>query len=316
MEWTEIIIEVNVKDLDKAGNIAHMISSYGIYIEDYSCLRKDLEEVGSIDLIDEELLSKDPSRAMIHVYLNSNESPNEAISFIEERFNHENIKYKINTLVCSENDWINNWKKYFKPTPIGNKIIICPSWEEVPDSNKRTILKIEPGMAFGTGTHETTRLCLEMIEKYLTPGDTVLDVGCGSGILSIASLLLKAKSAIGVDINELAVKVSRENAKLNNVHNRFIAVSGSLTQNIYGKFNLVVANIVSDIIIKLSENIHKYMYNNSTYIMSGIIDSRLNDVLSALSGKFDIIEQKSQKGWFCLVAKQNHKYLANRRNKI
>lgn len=316
MEWTEIVIDVNIKDLDKAGNIAHMVSPYGIYIEDYSCLRKDLEEIGSIDLIDEELLSKDPERGLIHVYVNATESPNESIAFIEERYKFENIKYKIKTLTYSENDWINNWKKYFKPTPVGDKLLICPLWEKNFDDMGRRTLKIEPGMAFGTGTHETTRLCLEMIEKYLNPNDTVLDIGCGSGILSVASLLLGAKSAVGVDVNSLAIKVSVENSKTNNVNDRFSAIKGNLTEKVSGKFNLIVSNIVADIIIKLSENIDNYLYDDSVYIMSGIIDDRLKDVTSVLNGRFHIIEKKSEKGWFAIAAKQNLQYLANRRNII
>lgn len=305
MNWIELILEVDVKDIETASNIAHIVSNYGIYVEDYSNLREEVKEIAKIDLIDEKLLLKNPNVARIHMYINEDENPSEAITFIDERLKAEKVKYKIDKSVCREEDWINNWKKYFKPTPIGEKLLIRPIWEENYDAQGRTVLNIEPGVAFGTGTHETTRLCLEKIERYVKKGDEVLDIGCGSGILSVASLLMGARRAIGVDIDEMAVKISEYNASLNNVEDKFKAVFGNLTDKITGKFNVIIANIVADVIIKLIQDVGNYMRPDSLFIMSGVIDIRVEDIKRALKDKFDVIDESSEKGWYALVAKKS-----------
>ena len=181
--------------------------------------------------------------------------------------------------------------------------MIRPTWEDNFDAEGRAVLNLEPGLAFGTGTHETTRLCMELLEKYVKEGDSVLDMGCGSGILSVASLLVGAKSAVGVDIDPLAVKTAVENAKLNNVGDKFVGITGDLTEKVSGKFNVVLANIVADIIKILSKNAPQFMYDDSVYIMSGIIDTREADVLESISDKFEIIERKEEKGWVAMAAK-------------
>lgn len=302
-EWTEIKISVDADDIDKASDIANMVVPYGIYIEDYSALEEQVKAIAHIDLIDEDLLKKDRKEAFIHIYLEPDVNPAEALAFLSERFTAENIKHKIDTSATLEEDWRNNWKKFFNPTPIGEKILIRPTWRDDFDAGERAVLSIDPGLAFGTGSHETTRLCLETIEKYLKNGDTVLDVGCGSGILAIASILLGAKSAVGVDIDETAVKTAVENAEINGVSDKFTAVEGDLTEKISGKYNLIVANIVADAIICLSKGVKEFMNEDSVYIMSGIIDTRGDEVQAAVSKDFNVIERIEDNGWVCLVAK-------------
>lgn len=302
-EWTEIKISVNAEDIDRASDIANMVVPYGIYIEDYSALEQQVMEIAHVDLIDEDLLKKDKSEAFIHIYLEPDVSPAEALIFLSERFTAEGIKHTIDTSATQEEDWRNNWKKYFNPTPVGEKILIRPTWRNDYDAEGRVVLNIDPGLAFGTGNHETTKLCLKEIEKHLKQGDTVLDVGCGSGILAIASLLLGAKSAVGVDIDEVAVKTADENAKLNKVSDNFTAVVGDLTEKISGKYNLIVANIVADAIICLSKGVREFMNPDTVYIMSGIIDTRGDEVYEALSEDFNVIERIEDNGWVCLVAK-------------
>ena len=191
--WSEIKITVDTNDIEAAGNIANMVVPYGIYIEDYSDLENEVMEIAHIDLIEEKLLEADRSKGIIHVYVNPHENPLEAVSFIEERLKNLNIKYDIQIDDCKTQDWVNNWKQYFHPMPIGNKLLIRPTWEDEYDAGERKVLHIEPGLAFGTGSHPTTKLCLETLENYISKDSTVLDIGCGSGILSIASLLLGAK---------------------------------------------------------------------------------------------------------------------------
>ena len=304
MDWTEVTITVNAKDVDKAGDIANMVVPYGIYIEDYSNLEEEAWEIAHIDLIDEDLLQKDRSKAMVHIYISPEESPAEAVAFLRERYTAEGIENEICLDSCVEEDWINNWKQYFKPIPVGQKLLIRPTWEEVKDSGGRTVLDLDPSLAFGTGTHETTRLCMELLEQYVRPGMNVLDVGCGSGILSVAALLLGADKAVGVDIDELAVKTAVENAEINHVEDRFTGICGNLTDQVTGTYDIVVANIVADVIIMLTKDVEQFMKPDTVYLMSGIIDTREQDVLTAVEQHFTIIDRKEEKGWVALSAKR------------
>lgn len=304
MDWTEVTITVNAKDVDKAGDIANMVVPYGIYIEDYSNLEEEAWEIAHIDLIDEDLLQKDRSKALVHIYISPEESPAEAVAFLRERYIAEGIENEICLDSCVEEDWINNWKQYFKPIPVGQKLLIRPTWEEVKDSGGRTVLDLDPGLAFGTGTHETTRLCMELLEQYVRPGMNVLDVGCGSGILSVAALLLGADKAVGVDIDELAVKTAVENAEINHVEDRFTGICGNLTDQVTGTYDIVVANIVADVIIMLTKDVEQFMKPDTVYLMSGIIDTREQDVLTAVEQHFTIIDRKEEKGWVALSAKR------------
>ena len=304
MDWTEVTITVNAKDVDKAGDIANMVVPYGIYIEDYSNLEEEAWEIAHIDLIDEDLLQKDRSKALVHIYISPEESPAEAVAFLRERYTAEGIENEICLDSCVEEDWINNWKQYFKPIPVGQKLLIRPTWEEVKDSGGRTVLDLDPGLAFGTGTHETTRLCMELLEQYVRPGMNVLDVGCGSGILSVAALLLGADKAVGVDIDELAVKTAVENAEINHVEDRFTGICGNLTDQVPGTYDIVVANIVADVIIMLTKDVEQFMKPDTVYLMSGIIDTREQDVLTAVEQHFTIIDRKEEKGWVALSAKR------------
>lgn len=302
MEWTEVSITVPVERVDEAGDIAQMVVPYGIYIEDYSMLEDEVQQIAHIDLIDEDLLGKDRSKGVVHIYISPEDNPVEAVAFLKERYTEAHIPFEINTTGCQEQDWLNNWKQYFNPIEVGEKILIRPTWRDEYDPKGRVVLNLDPGLAFGTGTHETTRLCLQAVEKYTTPDTEMLDVGCGSGILSVAALLLGAKSAVGVDIDEMAVKTAKENAVLNGVEDRFTVLAGNLTDKVEGKYNVVAANIVADAIIMLSKDIKNYMYDDSVYIMSGIIDTRVDDVLNAIGDTFEIKEKLLENGWCCLVA--------------
>lgn len=302
-KWTEIAITVATKDIDTAGNIANMVVPYGIYIEDYSALEEETMEIAHIDLIEESLLKKDRTKGIVHVYINPHENPAEAVSFIEERLKSQDIDYSIKVVGCEMKDWVNNWKQYFHPMPVGEKLLIRPTWEDEYDAGERKVLHIEPGLAFGTGSHPTTRLCLETLEKYVKPGDLVLDIGCGSGILSIASLLLGADKAFGVDIDKLAVKTANENAKENGFdESRFTAVEGNLTDKVTGTYNIVVANIVADIIMQFNPQVGRYLKPDGIYITGGIIDTREDEVLQSFEENgFEVKQRFEDKGWLVFV---------------
>lgn len=304
--WSEIAITVDTKDIETAGNIANMVVPYGIYIEDYSDLENEVMEIAHIDLIEESLLNADRTKAIIHVYVNPHENPMEAVSFIKERLDSENIKYEINISNCATEDWVNNWKQYFHPMPIGEKLLIRPTWEDEYDPQGRTVLHIEPGLAFGTGSHPTTKLCLETLEKHIDKNSTVLDIGCGSGILSIACLLLGAKSAFGVDIDSLAVKTAKENALENGFNSdKFTVVQGNLSDKVTGKYSVVVANIVADIIMEFNKEVGRFLENDGVYITGGIIESREDEVLASFDKNgFKLIERYEEKGWLVFVLKK------------
>ena len=301
-DYNEVIFTVSDVDLDRAVDIISVANTGGIYVEDYRNLEDEVEEIAHIDLIDQDLLNKDRSVGKIHLYLDVTIHPTEITDSLCQLLRAAEIPFTLDQTLCRYEDWADNWKKYFKPTPIGNRLMIRPAWEPKQETERKELV-LEPGLAFGTGTHETTRLCLELLDTYLQGNEQVLDVGCGSGILSIAALLLGAKKAIGVDIDELAVKTAVENAAANEVSDRFVGVWGDLTEKVEGRFHVVCANIVADIIIMLNENIRDFMYEDTLYLMSGIIDTREQDVLENLQGKFEILEIRRERGWTAIAAR-------------
>lgn len=301
MDWTEIAIEVTHDQIEQASSIAQLAAE-GIYIEDYSQLEAQVEEIAHINLIDQNLLDKDRSKAIIHIYVDPTQNPIETISYISRLLETQQIAYNISTNSIKEQDWATAWQKYYHPMKVGKHIIICPEWEDCDINTGDVLLKINPGMAFGTGTHETTRLCLELLEKHVKKGSSILDIGCGSGILTVASSLLGADKSIGVDIDELAVKTAYENAQLNEVSEKTEFICGDLTEKVTGKYDLICANIVAEVIIRLSTIISDFMHKDSVLICSGIIDEFEQDVIQALeSSGFCIIEIIRENGWVALT---------------
>ena len=211
-----------------------------------------------------------------------------------------------------EEDWANNWKKYFKPFPVGEKIMIKPSWEELTEPTDKVVLKIDPGHIFGTGTHETTQLCMELIETYVKKDDMILDIGCGSGILSIASLLLEAKEADAVDIDPNAINIAYENSDMNDIpREKYHVCAGNiledaeLHQKYSGKkYDMVEANIVADIIIALTKQVPDYIKDGGIFLSSGIITERKEDVLAALeAGNFKVEAIREKNGWVAIASR-------------
>lgn len=303
MEWTEITITVPNDELETAEAIAQMTVPYGIYIEDYANLEEEAMEIAHIDLIDEELLKKDRQHAIVHMYISPESSPAEALAFLQERCNAEKLHAEICRASVSEEDWANEWKKYFKPLETGSKLAICPTWEDYDNVDGRTVLRIDPGMAFGTGGHATTRLCLETLEDYVQPGTELLDLGCGSGILSIAALLMGASRTVGVDIDPLAVKTARENGRLNGFDEpEYTVLEGNLTDKVSGTFDVVAANIVADVIIFFCPQVRQFMKPGAVFVTSGIIDTREADVCKAFAENgLEIQRRRENGGWLSFV---------------
>ena len=309
MDWSDIQIHINLNDLDAVEAVAQMTVPYGIYIEDYSDLEEAVEEIAHINLIDEDLLKKDRTKAIVHIYINPDQSPIEAVSFIKERLEVLGIENEVKVSQVKEENWSTAWKTYYHPTEIGERLVIIPSWEHYENKDNRMEITLDPGMAFGTGTHHTTRLCLELLEKNIKPGDKVLDMGTGSGILSIASLKLGAEKAIGIDIDSVAVRVAKENAEENGfTEPRFTAISGDLThdttlaEKVGVGYDVICANIVADVIIMLAETIKKHIKEGGVVLTSGIIEPRRDEVIEKLTSvglKVEKVEECD--GWCAIV---------------
>lgn len=301
-DWTDIGVHVAVADVEIAANIANMAVPYGIYIEDYSDLEQAAWDIAHIDLIDESLIAKDRTTATVHIFIAADENPQEAIAYIDDGLRRNGVEHTVTLSGVREQDWANEWRKYFKPTEIGRRLAICPSWEQYDNTEGRTVLTIDPGAAFGTGTHDTTRLCLAALDGMVSGGESLLDIGCGSGILAVAGVLLGCDSAVGVDIDPIAVGVAAQTADINGAADRTRFICGDLTDKVSGTYDIICANIVADVIIRLSATIERFMHSGTRVICSGIIDTREGDVLAALEEHGLAVERRYESsGWVALT---------------
>lgn len=299
-EWTQLRVTVKLEMLETASAIMSMIDN-NLMIEDYSDI--DLKSVYG-DLIDESLLNADKTIASISVFIPCEKSPTDAIAFLRERFKESDIEAKFELIGVNEDDWATAWKAYYKPIRIGKHMVIVPAWEHFDALEDDIVVRMDPGMAFGTGTHETTRLVIELLEKYTKKGDRMLDVGTGSGILAICASKLGAGHCAAYDIDPVAVRVARDNIAESGQDNITCDVSDLLKQVSLegGKYDLVTANIVADIIIRLAPDIGEYMKNGATLIASGIISERKDEVLEVLlAHNFKLIEILEDNGWCAIV---------------
>ena len=304
MTWSQLKVTCKVTHLDTLCAIMSYIDS-SIMIEDYSDIETGLKTVYG-DLIDESILNSDKTIASCSIYVSEDKNINEYISFIRSQLDENGIEATIEILGTDEEEWSTAWKKYYKPTHIGHKMVIVPSWEEYTPIEGEIVIDMDPGMAFGTGTHETTRLVIGLLEKYTTPGVRMLDVGTGSGILAICASRLGAGECKAYDIDPMSVRVARENIKDSGLTNitcdqsdllRAVDLEG-------GKYGLVCANIVADIIIRMTPDVHKYIADDGVLLASGIIMERSSDVVNCFEQHgFEIVERAEENGWCALAVK-------------
>ena len=314
MNWTEVKIYTTTAGIDPLTGSMLDLGLQGFMIEDAQDFDEFLHDTTPHwDYVDQAVMEKmKDCETCVTIYVADNPQGMEELAQVRQilaRLKAQDPDGKYGRLELEmkdvdEEDWSNAWKKYYHPVQVGEHLVVCPSWEAYDRKPDEVVLTLNPGMAFGTGTHDTTRLCMELLEKYITPQDTVLDVGCGSGILAITAALLGANKIIGCDIDEVAVKVAGENAALNGVQDHIAFHQGDLTSQVEGSFQIICANIVADVIIRLSEDAGRYLAKDGIFITSGIIDTREQDVLNALEQNgFQVIERRTSGGWVALACK-------------
>ena len=314
MEWTEVNIYTETEGIELLCSRLMDIGIKGFAIRDSEDFNEFLENKnGQWDYIDDDLMGLSQCETCITVYLPSNSQGADMLSSIRSMLSEikssdtDGIYGRLEAELSSirEEDWANNWKQYFKPLKIGEKLVIKPSWESFEDEGERIILEIDPASSFGTGQHHTTRLCLELLEKNLNKGDELLDMGCGSGILSIGAMLLGAESAVAVDIEENAAATAMENALKNNISPESyrtyygnILTDDKLADEIDKKYDIITANIVADVLIAMKDYFVRYIKDGGVLIVSGIIEERMDEVITALeSVGFMNPELDLREGW-------------------
>lgn len=321
MNWIEINIYTTSDGIDPVCGRLYCLGITGVSVSDESEFLEFLEENKSAwDYVDESLMETMRGETKVTAYAADNAQGNEMIAEIKnsmrelKALDKDGIfgRLEIEFADMSEEDWANNWKKYFHVMPVGEKILIKPEWEELTEKTDRIVFNVNPGMSFGTGSHHTTQLCIEQLEKYITPGTNMLDLGCGSGILSVISLLLGAESAKAADIDENSVHIAYENARRNNVDiSKYTVLAGDVINDaeLIGKlsdiqYDVITANIVADVIIALAPAAKRLIRPGGIFITSGIIADRLDDVKQALEeNNFEIIDITEKADWRAITCR-------------
>ncbi len=321
MEWTEVKIYTTTEGIEPLTAMLLETGITGMQIEDDDEVKQFVTTSSTYwDYVDEELLNKEKEDTRLIVYVSNNPYGMDILTSIKEgltRLKNSDIglnlgKLTYELITANDEDWLNKWKEFYKPFTVGNKLLVKPEWETVKNPENRIVFTINPGHVFGTGMHQSTQLCIVNLEKYVKKESEVLDLGCGSGILSIISLLLGAKHANAIDIDENAVKTAYENAALNGIgKDKYYVTSGNIIDNKeiqdkigYEKYDIIVANIIADVIIAMAPIVKKAIKKDGIFISSGIIKDRVSDVTDALThAGFKITDTAYKDEWVSLSAK-------------
>ena len=299
--WTKVTVTGNTRDLDGITSVMSMLDN-GLMIEDYS----DFSLNGMYgELVDETILNADKNTVKVSLFVPEERSPIEYKEFLETRFPELGIEVTIDLEGMNEDDWAESWKQYYKPVPLG-KVTIVPAWEKYEAREDEIVVRMDPGMAFGTGTHETTRLVIRLMQDELRGGERVLDVGTGSGILSICASKMGAAWCNAYDIDPVAVKVARDNALSDGCENITVGVSDLLrgVDLSGGRYDFCVANIVADIIIRMLPDIKDYLKVGAPLILSGIIGERADEVRAAVIKEgFTVEKEITENDWVGMLVR-------------
>ncbi|AAM24213.1 ribosomal protein L11 methyltransferase [Caldanaerobacter subterraneus subsp. tengcongensis MB4] len=307
MKWLEIQVTTSQEAEEAVTGILYDLGAGGVVIKNPNDV-KELAQTSEWDYFDPSLL-EEGEEVKISAYFLITTDITDKVNFLKERIwelksfgiNVGNVKVEVSEV--DEEDWADSWKKYYKPLKVGKRIVVRPLWEEYSPKEGEIVIDLDPGMAFGTGTHETTKMCLQFLEDIVKPGAIVFDVGCGSGILSIAASKLGASYVYGADVDEMAVKIARENVKLNGLENVEIFQS-DLLKNFRGKADVIVANIIADAIIRLIPDVLPHLKEEGLFLASGIIKDRFEEVKERAEEFFEIIDMKEEKEWLSILMKK------------
>lgn len=309
MKYIELQVLTTTEASDAVSELLYDEGAAGVLIEDPNDFNELNKDKRSWDYVGEELVKLLGEDTKVKGYFLSAEFSEDKLKSIESRVNMlgefglDNGKGIVTTREVDDEDWANAWKKYYKPVKVGERVVIKPTWEDYVAGADEVIVELDPGMAFGTGTHETTIMCVKLLEKYVKSHSTVFDVGCGSGILGITAAKLNAGRVVCVDIDELSCKVSRENAELNRVLDKLDIRCGNLLDVVDNKADIIIANIIADIIISFSEDAMGFLNKGGIFISSGIIRDRRDDVLKKLEATgFKVLEVLSMGEWCAIAA--------------
>ncbi len=321
INWLEVAIDTLPQGLEDVEAYLTAAGVGGLVIEDEDEFHSFMDENRDYwDYVDEKLEAEMKGVTRVKFYVTDDEDGHARLDGVlagleafRARAPHDVGSLAVHQKTLREEDWANNWKQYYKPFPVGEKLYIVPEWERgLPVPDGRTAVYLNPGLIFGTGSHGTTQLCLAGVEQYVRPGDSVLDLGCGSGILGIAALRLGAKSVKGCDIDAKAVKVAEENASFNGIGPELKVYAGNVLSDqklkdaLAGSYELVLANIVADVIIPLTAQVGDYLAPDGVFLCSGIIGPRAEEVAAALAANgFAILHRWERDGWVAYAAKKN-----------
>lgn len=307
--WIEVRVITKSEALEPISGIFYSLDCKGVAIEDPNDILGREQGPLTWDFADINVLEHKGKVAVVKAYFSEEDNIEEVLSYVNYRINElkemglDLGDAKVEHEKMHEEDWANTWKQYYKPSKVGEKIVVKPIWEEYSAKEGELVIDLDPGMAFGTGTHETTRMCIQALERYVEKESTVFDVGCGSGILAIAAAKLGSKLAVGVDLDPVAVESSKENVGYNKLDNIEI-LHGNLVEVIDGKADIVVANILAEIICILIDDVKRVLKEGGVFITSGIIHDRVDMVCEKLeSTGFEVIEKNRDGEWNCIVAK-------------
>ena len=307
--WIEVSVITKSEALEPISGIFYSLDCKGVAIEDPEDILGREQGPLTWDFADINVLEHKGKVAVVKAYFAEEDNIEDVLAYVKERLSElkemglDLGEAKVEHEKMHEEDWANTWKQYYKPSKVGEKIVVKPIWEEYEAKDGELVVDLDPGMAFGTGTHETTRMCIQALERYVKEESTVFDVGCGSGILAIAAAKLGAKLAVGVDLDPVAVESSIENVGYNNLNNIEI-LHGNLVEVIDGKADIVVANILAEIICILTDDVKRVLKDGGVFITSGIIHDRVDMVCEKLEATgFEVIEKNRDGEWNCIVAK-------------
>ena len=309
MKWCEISIQTSHEAVELIAEIFRDLGASGVVIEDPE-LVNDYITSGKWDYTDIPI-AKETEVVVEKAYLPVNgelegriQTLQQEIKALESR-GVNTAPAVLTTAELQDEDWSDTWKQYFHTEKPGERVVIKPTWEEYEPKDDEVVIELDPGAAFGTGTHATTSMCIRQLEKLVKPGMTVFDVGTGSGILSIISAKLGATNIQAVDYDDSVLKIVEENLEQNNVQDIISVAQSDLMQNVHGKAELVIANIIADIIIRLFDQLDEHLEQGGTLLTSGIIEDRIEDVLSAAEAHgYGVVERMESKGWACITFKR------------